>query len=101
MWRNVLVGLAVSSCVLLAACGGFTNPMPLGNSNSVPMSLTNGDPPPDGVAVLFFRTSITGASLQPSDSSKPPAAIITPPVEFQFGHFRPDTHPLSLPTLPP
>ena len=101
MWRNVLVGLAVSSCVLLAACGGSTNPMPLGNSNSVPMSLTIGDTPPNGVAVLFFEASITGASLQPSDSSKPAVAVMTTPVEVEFGHLQTDTAFLSLANVAP
>src|SRR6266481_3238507 len=101
MWRNVLVGLAVSSCVLLAACGGSTNPMPLGNSNSVPMSLTIGDTPPNGVAVLFFEASITGASLQPSDSSKPAVAVMTTPVEVEFGHLQTCTSFLSLANVAP
>jgi len=101
MWRNVLVGLAVSSCVLLAACGGSTNPMPLGNSNSVPMSLTIGDTPPNGVAVLFFEASITGASLQPSDSKKAPVTVMTTPVEVEFGHLQTDTAFLSLANVAP
>ena len=37
-------------------------------TNGVPMSVTIGDMPPSGMAVLFFEASITGASLQPSDS---------------------------------
>jgi hypothetical protein len=70
MWRNVLIVLAISSCVFLVACGGSTNPAPTGSSNSIPMSLTIGDTPPTGVAVLFFEASITGATLQPSDFQK-------------------------------
>src|SRR5258707_9148765 len=101
MWRNVLVGLAVSSCVLLAGCGGSTNPMPLGNSNSVPMSLTIGDTPPKGVDVLFFEASITGASLQPSDSKKAPVTVMTTPVEVEFGHLQTDTAFLSLANVAP
>jgi hypothetical protein len=75
--------------------------MPLGNSNSVPMSLTIGDTPPNGVAVLFFEASITGASLQPSDSSKPAVAVMTTPVEVEFGHLQTDTAFLSLANVAP
>ena len=101
MWRNVLIALAVSSCVLLAACGGSTNPAPMGNGNSIPMSLTIGDTPPTGVAVLFFEASITGASLQPSDSSKPAVSVLTTPVEVEFGHLQTDTAFLSLANVAP
>jgi uncharacterized protein DUF5666 len=101
MWRNLLIGLAVSSCVLLAACGGSTNSMPLGSSNSVPMSLTIGDTPPSGVAVLFFEASITGATLQPSDPKKTAVTVMTTPVEVEFGHLQTDTAFLSLANIAP
>lgn len=101
MWRNLLIALAVSSCVLLAACGGSTSPAPMGNSNAIPMSLTIGDTPPNGVAVLFFEASITGASLQPSDSKKAPVTVMTTPVEVEFGHLQTDTAFLSLANVGP
>jgi Domain of unknown function (DUF5666) len=101
MWRNILVALAVSTCTLLAACGGSTNPMPLGNSNSIPMSLTIGDTPPSGVAVLFFEASITGATLQPSDPKKTAVTVMTTPVEVEFGHLQTDTAFLSLANVAP
>jgi hypothetical protein len=91
MWRNVLIALALSSCVLLAACGGSTNPMSAGSGNSVPMSLTIGDTPPNGVAVLFFEATITGATLQPSLSGKPVVTVMTTPMEVEFGHLQTDT----------
>jgi uncharacterized protein DUF5666 len=101
MWRNFLLAIAVSSCVFLAACGGSTNPTPMGGSNSIPMSLTIGDTPPTGVAVLFFEASITGASLQPSDSKKAPVTVMTTPVEVEFGHLQTDTAFLSLANVVP
>jgi hypothetical protein len=101
MWRNILLALVLSSCVLLTACGGSTMPTPMGNGSSIPMSLTIGDTPPNGVAVLFFEASITGASLQPSDSSKPVVSVMTTPVEIEFGHLQTDTAFLSLANVAP
>ena len=101
MWRNILIALAVLSCVVLAACGGSTSPAPMGNSNAIPMSLTIGDTPPTGVAVLFFEASITGGSLQPSDSKKAPVPVMTTPVEVEFGHLQTDTAFLSLANVAP
>jgi len=70
-------------------------------SGGVPMSLTIGDTPPSGVAVLFFEASITGASLQPSDSSKPAVPVLSVPVEVEFGHLQTDTAFLSLANVAP
>jgi hypothetical protein len=95
MRGTILIALALSSCVLLAACGGSTNPVPMGNANTIPMSLTIGDTPPTGVAVLFFEATITGASLQPL-SGKPLVTVMTTPVEVEFGHLQTDTAFLSL-----
>jgi Domain of unknown function (DUF5666) len=101
MRRNFLFAPVLLSCVFLAACGGSTNPAPMGKGNSIPMSLTIGDTPPNGVAVLFFEASITGASLQPSDSTKPPVSVMTTPVEVEFGHLQTDTAFLSLANVAP
>jgi len=71
------------------------------NNSGVPMSLTIGDTPPSGVAVLFFEASITGASLQPSDSSKPAVSVLSAPVEVEFGHLQTDRAFLSLANVSP
>jgi hypothetical protein len=104
MWRIIASLFVLASCVLLAACGGSmsqssTSPSPV--SNGVPMSLTIGDAPPSGVAVLFFEASITGASLQPSDTSKPPVPVLSTPVEVEFGHLQTDTAFLNLANVTP
>jgi hypothetical protein len=101
MRRNFLFTPVLLSCIFLAACGGSTSPMLAGSGNSVPMSLTIGDTPPNGVAVLFFEASITGASLQPSDSSKPAVSVMTTPVEVEFGHLQTNTAFLSLANVAP
>jgi len=100
MRRNVLFALAFTSCVLLAACGGgsMTQPPP---ASTVPMSISIGDTPPSGVAILFFEALITGASLQPSDKTKAAVSVLSSPVEVEFGHLQTDTAFLNLASIPP
>jgi uncharacterized protein DUF5666 len=99
MRRIIPFALALLGSAFLAACGGSMNSMtPAGG---VPMSFTIRDTPPSGVAVLFFEASITGASLQPSDSSKPAVPVLSAPVEVEFGHLQTDTAFLSLASVPP
>jgi len=99
MRRIIPFALALLSSVVLAACGGSMNSM--NTSGGVPMSLSIGDTPPSGVAVLFFEASITGASLQPSDSTKPAVSVLTAPVEIEFGHLQTDRAFLSLANVAP
>ncbi len=101
MRRNFPFALLVLSSVFLTACGGSANPTPMGNGNTIPMSLTIGDTPPNGVAVLFFEASITGATLQPSDPKKTAVTVMTTPVEVEFGHLQTDTAFLSLANVAP
>ena len=84
----------------LVGCGGSSmTPPPSGNA--VPMTLSLGDTPPSGVAVVFFEAMITGASLQPSDSSKAAVSVLSTPTEVEFGHLRTDRAFLSLTHIPP
>jgi len=99
MKRMLFPVAVVLTLGFLFACGGSMSPVHV--TNGVPMSLTIGDTPPNGVAVLFFEASITGASLQPSDSSKPPISVLTNPVEIEFGHLQTDTAFLSLAKITP
>lgn len=94
MSRRLSFALALASCVLMAACGGSMKSSPPGNG--VPVSLAIRDTPPNGVAVLFFEASITGVSLQPTDSKKPAVSLMNAPVEVEFGHLQTDTAFLSL-----
>src|SRR5216683_7621951 len=99
MSRIFLFSLALVSCVFLVACGGSMSSSTA--TNGVPMSLAIRDTPPSGVAVLFFEASITGASLQPSDTSKPAVSVLAAPVEVEFGHLQTDTAFLNLANVPP
>ncbi|MHB8503277.1 MAG: hypothetical protein ACYDHE_20330 [Candidatus Acidiferrales bacterium] len=101
MLRNISFAFALASCAFLVACGGSMSPTPVVSGNGVPMSLTIGDTPPSGVAVLFFEVLITGVSLQPSDTTKPAVSVLTTPVEVEFGHLQTDTAFLSLANVAP
>jgi len=65
------------------------------------MTITIRDTPPSGVGILFFEAMITGATLQPSDSSKAAVPLVTTPVEVEFGHLQTDTAFLNLANVPP
>jgi Domain of unknown function (DUF5666) len=93
--------LALASCILLLACNGSMSRSPSSVANGVPMTLSIGDTPPSGVAVLFFEASITGASLLPTDTSKAAVPVMSTPVEVEFGHLQTDTAFLSLANVPP
>jgi hypothetical protein len=95
------LALALASCALLVACGGNSMSSTTPPANGVPMSLTIGDTPPSGTAVLFFEALVTGASLQSSDTTKAPVSVLANPVEVEFGHLQTDTAFLSLSNVPP
>ena len=91
--------VALSIYATLAGCGGnsMTSPPPAG---SVPMTISLGDTPPNGVAVVFFEAMVTGASLQPTDSSKPAVSVLATPTEVEFSHLQTDRVFLSLSNVP-
>jgi Domain of unknown function (DUF5666) len=99
MRRSFLFALTLFCSAFLAACGGSMNTIT--STTGAPMSLSIKDTPPSGVAVLFFEASITGASLKPSDSTKPAVSVLSAPVEIEFGHLQTDTAFLSLAKVPP
>ena len=100
MRSSLSFALVLTSCILLLACNSSMNPSP-SSMGGVPMTLTVGDTPPSGVAVLFFEASITAASLQPSDPKKAAVSLMTTPVEVEFGHLQTDTAWLSLGNIAP
>jgi len=101
MRSHLSFALALTGCVLLLACNSSINRSASSMSGGVPMTLTIGDTPPSGVAVLFFEASITAASLQPSDAKKPAVSVMTTPVEVEFGHLQTDTAFLNLGNVAP
>ena len=101
MLRRLSLPLALVSCIVMVACSGSMKMTSTPASNAVPMSLSIGDTPPSGVAVLFFEALITGVSLQPSDTTKPAVSVMTNPVEVEFGHLQTDRAFLSLTNIAP
>lgn len=100
MLRKGLSALTLTCCILFGACSTSMNNTPQFTSG-VPMSLSMGDTPPSGVAVLFFEALITGASLQPSDMTKPAVSVMSAPVEVEFSHLQTDIAFLSFQNVPP
>lgn len=100
LFRKVLLAASLLGCVLLSSCGGGSMTTSQ-STGSVPMTISIGDTPPSGTAVLFFEAMITGATLQPSDSTKAPVPLVTTPVEVEFGHLQTDTAFLNLANIPP
>jgi len=101
MRSHLCFALALTTSLLLLACSGSMNRSPSSVANGVPLSLTIGDTPPNGVAVLFFEANVTAANLQPSDTSKPAVSVLSTPVEVEFGHLQTDTAFLSLANVTP
>ena len=88
-----LFSLAAFSALMLGACGGnsIMSQNPPGGPAMAPASLTIHDNPPAGVIVLSFEITVTGASLQPSDTSKPAVAMVREPEEIELEHLQADS----------
>ncbi len=85
-----LFSLAAFPALMLGACGGnsIMSQNPPGGPAMAPASLTIHDNPPAGVTVLSFEITVTGASLQPSDTSKPAVAMVREPEEIELEHLQ-------------
>ena len=78
----LLASAVLSVGVLAAGCGGGTRTaQPLAPRS---LSLSIRDNPPSGVSVLSFEVNVTGASLQPSDTSKAAVSLVTSPIEVEL-----------------
>jgi hypothetical protein len=105
--RKSLSALFLSSLILaisvLVACGGsYMAPMSptTPSASTVPVSLTIGDDPPTGVAILRFQVEITAATLQPSDTSQMPISILLGPMNVELLHLQTETAPLGNMSVP-
>ena len=65
--------------------GGSQTTQPLAPRS---VSLSIRDNPPAGVSVLSFEIAVTGASLQPSDASKPAVPLVTSPIEVELAQLQ-------------
>src|SRR5882724_10181880 len=100
--RKTLVSLALCGVIILgvtlAACGGsgvvtINNPVPV--PQMVPVSLTVGDDPPTGVAVMRFQVQITSAVLHPTDTTQPDVSMLISPTNVELLHLQTETAPLG------
>jgi hypothetical protein len=92
----VLLGIGFFG-VTLAGCAA-TNTLTSGGGPSAGMSsvsLTVGDDPPTGVAVIRFQVQITSATLQPTDTSQPAVSILASPTNVELLHLQTETAPLG------
>jgi hypothetical protein len=77
-----LASAVLSVAALAAGCGSGTQAtQPLAPRS---LSLSIRDNPPSGVSVLSFEINVTGASLQPSDTSKAAVSLVTSPIEVEL-----------------
>ncbi len=97
----VLLGIGLLGLVL-AGCGGTNMVTSSGGSPSgmSSVSLTVGDDPPSGVAVIRFQVQITSATLQPSDTTQMPVSILLSPMNVELLHLQTETAPLGNVNVP-
>ncbi len=77
-----LASAVLSVVAMTAGCGGGSQTTQPLAARSVSLSIR--DNPPKGVSVLSFEINVTGASLQPSDASKPAVPLVTSPIEVEL-----------------
>src|SRR2546425_7456135 len=95
------LGLILLVAIVLAGCGGgvSSTQTPLG-TNMAQVSLTIHDSPPMGVTVLSFEIEVTGAALQPSDSSSQPVSMLSEPQDIEIEHLQTESALLASRSVP-
>ena len=95
------LGAILLIVIVLAGCGGSMSSMqtPLG-TNMTQVSLTIHDSPPMGVTVLSFEIEVTGAALQPSDSSSQPVSMLSEPQDIELEHLQTESALLASRSVP-
>jgi len=92
--------LSIFSVVMVVGCGGNSVTAQNPSQSVVPASLTIHDNPPAGVTVLNFEITVTGASLQPKDSSKAAVSMIEGPEEIELEHLQAESALLGNENVP-
>ena len=93
--------LLVSFALLLVGCGGgMSSPNQPLSPGMVQASLTIHDNPPMGVTVLSFDIDVTGAELEPSDSSKPPVSMLSESEDIELEHLQTESALLASKSVP-
>ena len=85
-WLTFAISLIAAVC--LAGCSGNSSASTSTTSGMVPVSMTIHDTPPAGVSILSFEIHVTGASLQPSDSTAAAVSLLSAPDEIELEHLQ-------------
>ena len=95
------LGLILPVAIVLAGCGGgmSSTQTPLG-TNMAQVSLTIHDSPPMGMTVLSFEIEVTGAALQPGDSSSQPVSMLSEPEDIELEHLQTESALLASRSVP-
>jgi hypothetical protein len=95
------LGLISFLAIALAGCGGgMSSSLAPSGTNTAQVSLTIHDNPPMGVTVLSFEIEVTGASLQPSDSSSQPVSMLSEPEDIELEHLQTESALLASKSVP-
>src|SRR5579864_1898449 len=92
-----LFGLSLAGC---GSAGTVTIGNPGTTAGTALVSLTVGDDPPQGVAVLRFQVQITSAMLQPTDTTQPAVSMLLSPMNVELLHLQTETAPLGNVNVP-
>ena len=92
---------AVCFAVLVIGCGGgMSSSQTPTATNMTQATLTIHDNPPMGVTVLSFEIEVTGAALQPSDSTKQPVSMLSEPEDIELEHLQTESALLASKSVP-
>jgi hypothetical protein len=88
--------------IALVGCGGSTSMggQVVVNNAATSVSLTVGDDPPAGLAVLRFQVQITDSSLLPANPSQPAVHMLLSPFNVELLHLQTETAPLGNAVVP-
>lgn len=85
-WLSLAIG--VIAVLALAGCSSSSSSSTPSSSQTVPVSMAIHDAPPSGVSILSFEIHITGASLQPSNSTAAAVSLMSNPDEVELEHLQ-------------
>lgn len=78
----LLASVALLATSMLSGCGSSSPATQVAGARSVSLAIR--DNPPAGVSILSFEIQVTGAKLQPSDTSQSAVSLLTSPVDIEL-----------------
>jgi hypothetical protein len=95
-----VVPIAVFTFMLAGCGGGMSSSQTPPGTNAAQVSLTIHDNPPAGVTVLSFEIEVTGAALQPSDTSMQSVSMLSEPEDIELEHLQTESALLASKSIP-